>query len=155
VEHEASLPIPAISSISDQVHRQVGDRRVIGVLTAVFGGLALLLAASGLYALLSFLVARRTREFGIRMALGATTGDVAGMVLVHGLRLAAMGLAIGIGGALLLTRLMTKMLFDVKPADPMVFAAVAVALAMVAAAASLAPTLRVTRIRPASALRYE
>ena len=100
-------------------------------------------------------VSQRTREFGIRMALGASAGDVVAMVMRYGVRLAAIGLAIGIAGALALTRLMTTLLFDVKPGDPVVFTAVAVALMMVAVAASLAPSRRVIRIRPASALRYE
>jgi putative ABC transport system permease protein len=89
------------------------------------------------------------------MALGAGTRDVVAMVIRFGVRLAAIGLAIGIAGALALTRLMTTLLFDVKPAEPLVFTAVAAALMAVALAASLTPSLRVTRIRPANALRYE
>jgi ABC-type antimicrobial peptide transport system permease subunit len=100
-------------------------------------------------------VAQRTREFGIRMALGASAGDVVGMVMRHGVRLAAIGLGIGVAGALAITRLMTTMLYSVRPTDPLVFGSVAAALMAVAVAASVVPSLRIARIRPANALRYE
>ena len=105
--------------------------------------------------MLAYTVAQRTREFGIRMALGASTGDVVGMVMRHGVRLAAIGLGIGVAGALAVTQLMTTMLFGVRPTDPLVFGSVAVSLMVVAVVASVVPSLRITRIRPANALRYE
>ncbi|MEI9972095.1 MAG: FtsX-like permease family protein [Ignavibacteriota bacterium] len=98
---------------------------------------------------------QRTREFGIRIALGAGSGSVVGMVMGQGMRLAAAGLAIGAAGAILLTRLMAKMLYEVKPTDPAVFLIVAGALMAVAMAASLVPSMRVARIKPAAALRME
>jgi ABC-type antimicrobial peptide transport system permease subunit len=100
-------------------------------------------------------VSQRTREFGIRIALGARAATVVGMVLGQGMRLAAIGLALGVAGAVLLTRLMAKMLYEVRPTDPAVFAIVAGVLMAVAMAAALVPSLRVARIKPATALRVE
>ena len=149
------LPIPAISSISDQVHRQVGDRRVIGVLTAVFGGLALLLAASGLYALLSFLVARRTREFGIRMALGATAENVLKGVFASGFKLVAAGAVLGAVLAWWGAQFLESQLYGVGTGDLLTAAVAIAALAAVAALACWLPAHRATRIDPAVALRDE
>jgi predicted permease len=142
-------------SMPERLARSVRDRRASMVICLAFAVLALVLSAIGIYGVLAYTVTQRTREFGIRMALGARAGDIVGMVLKHGVRLAAIGLGLGLAGAFALTRLMSGMLFDVKPADPMVFGAVAAALMAVAGLASLLPSLRVTRIRPASALRYE
>jgi ABC-type antimicrobial peptide transport system permease subunit len=125
------------------------------VICLIFALLALTLSAIGIYGVLAYTVAQRTREFGIRMALGASAGDVVGMVMRHGVRLAVIGLGIGVAGALAITRLMTTMLYSVRPTDPLVFGSVAVALMAVAVAASVVPSLRITRIRPANALRYE
>jgi ABC-type antimicrobial peptide transport system permease subunit len=125
------------------------------ILCLIFGGIALLLASVGIYGVLAYSVTQRTREFGIRMALGAEGRDVMRMVVAQGLKLAAWGLAIGAGGALALTRLMTVMLYDVKPADPGVFVAIAFVLGGVSAIAALIPSLRAVRIRPGVALRYE
>jgi ABC-type antimicrobial peptide transport system permease subunit len=117
--------------------------------------MALLLAAVGIYGVLAYSVSQRTREFGIRVALGAGARELVGMVVGQGLRMAALGLAVGAAGALALTRMMTAMLFDVRPTDPMAFVVVALALAAVACIASLIPSARAVRIPPASALRYE
>ena len=125
------------------------------VICAAFAVLALVLSAIGIYGVLAYTVAQRTREFGIRTALGATAGTVVGMVMGQGIRLAATGLVLGAGGALLLTRLMTKMLYEVKPADPTVFGIVGASLMAVAFLAALVPSLRVARIKPATALRVE
>ena len=125
------------------------------ILCLVFGSLALTLAAVGLYGVLAYTVTQRTREFGIRVALGAGVRDVMRMVLGNGLKLAGIGLAIGIAGSLALTRLMTTLLYDVRPTDPVVFLIAAVILALVALIASLVPSLRAVRIKPAIALRYE
>jgi len=149
------LPIPAVSSISDQIQRQVGARRVVGVLTAVFGGLALLLAASGLYALLSFLVARRTREFGIRMALGATAESVLKGVFASGFKLVATGALCGAMLAWWGGRFLESQLYGVSGGDPVTLALAVSALAAVAAIASWLPAHRATRIDPAVALRDE
>ena len=111
------------------------------VICLVFAVLALALSAIGIYGVLAYTVTQRTREFGIRMALGASAGDVVGMVMRHGVRLAAIGLAIGVAGALAITRLMTTMLYGVRPTDPLVFGSVAVALMAVAVAASVIPSV--------------
>jgi len=125
------------------------------VLCLIFAGLALLLAAIGLYGVLAYAVTQRTREFGIRMALGAESNDVLGMVLWQGVRLSGIGLVFGAAGAWSLTRVMTSLLYEVKPTDPSVFLLVFVLLAGVALAASAAPSFRATRISPVVALRYE
>ena len=125
------------------------------ILCLIFGALALALSAIGIYGVLAYTVTQRTREFGIRVALGAGVRDVLAMVLGTGLKLAGIGLAIGIAGALALTRLMTSLLYGVKPTDPVVFVLVAAALTIVALIASLIPSLRAVRIRPSVALRYE
>src|SRR5581483_11471877 len=114
-----------------------------------------ILSAIGIYGVLAYAVSQRTREFGIRAALGATAGNVMKMVMGQGMRLAAIGLVLGAAGAFALTRLMAKLLYNVKPTDPLVFGGVAAALLLVALLASLVPSVRVARIRPAVALRIE
>jgi predicted permease len=152
---DPELPLFDVKTMPERVSASVGSRRAAMILFLVFAGLALALSAIGIYGVLAYTVTQRTREFGIRVALGAGVRDVIGMVLGKGLQLAAIGLAIGIAGALALTRLMTTLLYNVKPADPIVFVTVAAALAVVALIASLIPSLRAVRIRPAVALRYE
>jgi ABC-type antimicrobial peptide transport system permease subunit len=152
---DAEVALFDVKSMQERVAASVRDRRAAMALCVGFALLALALSAIGIYGVLAYTVTLRTREFGIRMALGAGAGDVVGMVMGHGVRLAAIGLALGVAGAFALTRMMSTLLFDVKPTDPMVFAGVAAALMAVALAASAVPSLRVTRIRPASALRYE
>lgn len=142
-------------TMSERVSASLVNRRAPMVLCLVFGGLALLLSAIGVYGVLAYSVTQRTREFGIRMALGAEMRDVLGMVLWQGLRLTGMGLAIGAVVAFLLTRFIASMLYDVKPVDPTVFLLGAAVLGVVAAVASLVPSLRAVRIRPAVALRWE
>jgi len=152
---DPELALFDVKSMPDRVAASLRDRKAAMVLCLAFATLALALSAIGIYGVLAYTVTQRTREFGIRLALGAGARDVVGMVMGHGLRLAAIGLALGVGAAFALTRLMTTLLFEVKPADPLVFAGVGAALMAVALAASLAPSLRVTRIRPANALRWE
>jgi ABC-type antimicrobial peptide transport system permease subunit len=131
------------------------ERRAAMVIGLVFAGLALTLSAIGIYGVLAYTVTQRTREFGIRLALGVAEGDVVGMVIFQGVKLAAIGLALGVAGAFALTRLMAGLLFGVKPTDPGVFALVAGALMVVGFVASLIPSLRGSRLRPSMALRYE
>jgi ABC-type antimicrobial peptide transport system permease subunit len=109
----------------------------------------------GIYGILAFLVARRTHEIGIRMAIGAERGQVVGMVLRQGLVLTAFGLVAGFGSAILLTRLMTSVLYEVTPADPWTYLGVGTTLVGVAVAASLVPALRAARVNPLVALRAE
>jgi predicted permease len=152
---DPELALFDVKAMPERLSASMVNRRAAVWICLVFAGLAMTLSAIGIYGVLAYTVTQRTREFGIRLALGAQGRDVVGMVLGHGLKLAALGLAIGIGGAAALTRLMTTMLFEVKPTEPGVFIAVAVALMGVAAVASLIPSMRAIRIRPASALRYE
>jgi ABC-type antimicrobial peptide transport system permease subunit len=149
------LPLFDVKTMPERVTRSVRDRRATMVICLVFALLALALSAIGIYGVLAYTVTQRTREFGIRMALGASAGDVVGMVIRHGVRLAAIGLGLGVAGALAVTRLMTTLLYGVGPTDPLVFGGVAVALMAVALAASVVPSVRISRIRPANALRYE
>ena len=125
------------------------------ILLAVFAGLALVLAIVGIYAVMYSTVAQRTNEIGIRIALGAGRSDVLRMILGHGARLAILGLAMGLAGAWAATRLLKSMLFNVTPTDPWTFSAVAVALFVVAMAASLLPARRAMKVDPIVALREE
>jgi putative ABC transport system permease protein len=122
---------------------------------ALFAGLALLLTAIGLYGVMAYSVIQRTQEIGIRIALGAQTGNVLKMVLRQGLKLTALGLALGLAAAYALTRYMQSMLFGVKPADPVTFAAIALLVIVVAIAACWIPARRATKVDPIVALRSE
>jgi ABC-type antimicrobial peptide transport system permease subunit len=110
---------------------------------------------AGVYGLIAYLVGQRSGEIGLRMALGATSGDVLWLVLREGLALTGVGLAIGLGGAFAATHLLTSMLFEVKPSDPMILASVAVLLTVVSLSASYIPARRATKIDPLVALRQE
>jgi putative ABC transport system permease protein len=150
---DADAPVSEIRSMDDVVSNATAERRFTMLLLASFALVALVLAAVGIYGVISYAVAQRTQEIGIRMALGAARGTVLQMVVGQALALAAAGVAAGGAGAWLLTRLMQKLLFGVEPSDPLTFAAVAGVLTVVAAAAALVPALRATRIDPAIALR--
>jgi predicted permease len=150
-----NLPLFHVTTESEQIDRLLFQERLVARLSAFFGMLALVLACIGLYGLLSYEVARRTRELGIRMALGAQVGDVLRLVVKQGLALALVGAAVGVGVALGVTRYLTSMLYDVRANDPVTIAAVAVLLALVALAACYIPARRATRVDPIIALRYE
>jgi len=125
------------------------------LLMNIFGGSALLLAGVGIYGLMAYSVQQRTQEIGIRMALGARPDALRNMVLRQGMRLAVIGVAIGIGAALGLAHLVASLLFGVQPRDPLVFVAVPVLLSAVALLACYLPARRATRINPLEALRWE
>jgi putative ABC transport system permease protein len=125
------------------------------LLVLLFAASALLLASLGIYGVVSYTVAQRTNEIGIRVALGAHTAAVYRMVLRQGLTPVVLGLVAGVAGALALGRLLTSLLFEVSPADPLTIGAVIAALASVAAFACTVPALRAARVDPMSALRYE
>ncbi len=150
---DPDVPVSEIRSMDDVVSNSTAERRFTMLLLVSFAAVALVLAGVGIYGVISYAVAQRTQEIGIRMALGAARATVLRMVVAQALGLAAAGVAAGAAGAWLLTRLMQNLLFGVEPSDPLTFAAVAAVLTLVAAAAALVPALRATRIDPATALR--
>jgi predicted permease len=152
---DPEMPLADAKTMPERLSGSLRTRRAAMTLCLIFAGLALLLAAVGIYGVLAYSVSQRTREFGIRVALGAGSRGLVAMALKQGLRMAGLGLAVGAAGAFAATRMMTALLFDVRPADPGVFLMVAVALAAVASLASLIPSARAVRIPPATALRYE
>ncbi|HEV2488227.1 MAG TPA: ABC transporter permease [Candidatus Acidoferrales bacterium] len=148
-------PIFAIVTMNQLLSDSVATRRITLVLLGAFSALALVLAAIGIYGVISYSVAQRTHEFGIRMALGAQHRDVLRMVLGQGGRIAFSGIAIGLGAALALTRLMSSLLFSVSAFDPLTFVGVAILLVIVALLACYIPARRAMRVDPMVALRYE
>jgi predicted permease len=145
----------AAFTLDDVVSEAVARPRLLTVLLGLFGGMGLILGALGIYGVLAYLVSQRTREIGVRIALGAQRQHVLSMVVSSGLRLAGLGVAIGFVGALVLTRLMQGVLYGVTPYDPLTFAVVAIGLVAVAAFASWLPALRATRVDPLEAIRAE
>jgi putative ABC transport system permease protein len=155
--HEAdpSLPIIRLRNMEDVFRDSVRRPRMLMQLLAGFAGLALLLAAIGTYGVLSYMVTQHRREIGIRMALGAERARVLRTVMGHGLKLTGVGLVAGLAAALVLTRLMETLLFDVRPNDPATLAGVAALITVVAAVASLLPAFRATRVDPIVVLKDE
>jgi putative ABC transport system permease protein len=151
----SNLPYPELKTMEDVLRPQLQPRRLGAAMFGVFGLLALVLAAVGLYGVVSYAVAQRTHEVGIRMALGAQSRHVVRLVVRQGAVLTLLGLAIGIAGALGAARLITHLLFGVSATDPVTFAGVCVVLAAVAALASYLPARRATRVDPIIALRAE
>jgi predicted permease len=152
---EPQQTITSAFTLDQAVGEAVSRPRLLTVLLGLFGAMGLVLGALGIYGVLAYLVTQRTREIGVRLALGAQRRDVLGMVVGSGLRLALVGVAIGLVGAFALTRLMLGVLYGVTASDPLTFGAVAVALIAVAAVASWLPAVRATRVDPLVALRAE
>jgi putative ABC transport system permease protein len=152
---DPDLPLLEPQALSTRIAETIADRKLALVLLAGFAALALVLASLGVYSVMAHLVAFRTSEIGIRMALGASPGMVLRMVLGQGRRLTLLGIALGIAGAFFVSRLMQQALFEVNPADPVIYLAVAVMLLLVAEFASWLPARRATRIDPVIALRGE
>jgi len=144
-----------VRTMQDVVAESIAQRRIIVMVFAIFGVLALLLAAIGLYGVLAYTVSLRTREIGVRMALGAQRADVLRLVVKGGMMLCLIGVAIGIAGAFALTRLLTTLLFGVTPTDAATFAGGSLALIVVAMLACYIPARRATKVDPLVALRYE
>ncbi len=152
---DKNTPIYHVETLDQFFAQSVEVPRFITALLGGFAGLALVLACLGIYGVISYTVAQRTREIGIRLAVGAHSGDVLWMVIREGLRPALAGIVIGILGALRLTRLLSSLLFGIRSADPVTFAAVAVILTGVALLACYIPARRATKVEPMVALRYE
>ncbi len=147
--------VSRLRPISELVTDAVARYRFSMLLLTVFGGLALCLAAVGVYGVMAYTVSQRTRELGIRLALGARAASVRHLVLRRGLGMAALGIGLGLAGALALTRLLASQLFGVSPTDPAIIAVAAATLAAVSAAACLVPAVRATKVDPVVALRSE
>jgi putative ABC transport system permease protein len=154
-ETDPAQPISRITPMDQYLSDAVGTPRLSAILLAAFGTTALLLAAVGIYGVISFSVTRRTREIGLRIALGAAGRDVVRMVVSQAVVLASMGVAVGIGAALALTRIMQRMLFGVTATEPLAYIAAAALLIAIAALAAYIPARRAGRISPSVALRYE
>jgi len=150
-----ALPLLHIKTLDEYVSDSIVATRFEAVLLGIFGGLAFLLTAVGLYGVISYTVVQRTRELGIRIALGAQRGTILGMVVKNGTLLACAGALIGLAAAFLLTRLMASLLFGVGPTDPLTFLSVPLALVTVAMLASYVPARRAAQTDPIVALRYE
>jgi putative ABC transport system permease protein len=152
-ELDQNAPVSEIRPMEEVMAVSTAQRRLTMILLTIFAGVALALAAVGIYGVINYSVTQRTQEIGIRMALGAARGAVLRLVVGQAMALAVAGIAAGAAGAWLLTRLMRNLLFGVEPSDPLTFAAVAVVLAVIALAAAALPALRATKVDPAVALR--
>jgi putative ABC transport system permease protein len=148
-------PIDRIVTLESLLEKSVAPPRFYTYVLVAFAFLATILAVIGTHGVIAYSVSRRTHEIGVRMALGAGRGDVMGMILREGLLLAFIGIAIGVAGALALTRFLRSLLFEIKPTDPATFVGVAILLALVALAACYIPARRAMKVDPMVALRYE
>src|SRR2546430_1279265 len=148
-------PVADIDTMDHIVSEAIARQRFSMLLLGIFAALALLLAAVGIYGVMSYSVAQRTHEIGIRMALGAQRSDVLKMTIKQGLKLVTFGLVIGLGSAFILTRVMASLLFGVSATDPLTFVTISLMLMGVALLASYIPALRATKVEPIIALRYE
>jgi ABC-type antimicrobial peptide transport system permease subunit len=149
------IPVTNMQTQADTIERQLFQERLIARLASLFGVVALLLAAIGLYGLMAHEVTRGTREIGIRVALGAPTGQVLARVVWQGVMLAAAGLVLGVAGSLAVTRLLGSVLFEIKPGDPITLIGVSLLLMLVATAACYIPARRASHVNPLVALRHE
>ena len=154
-QRDSNLPMRNIATQTEQIERRLAQERIVAQLSSFFAVLALLLACIGLYGLLSYEVSRRTREIGIRMALGARRTDLMRMVMWQGITLSCVGTIVGLAAALGMGKLLKSLLYDVKPLDPITLAAVSVLLVGVALCAAFVPARRATAVNPVIALRYE
>jgi putative ABC transport system permease protein len=144
-----------VLTMGEVMANSVSQQRLNMLLLGAFGILALLLAAIGIYSVLSYSVRRRVQEIGIRLALGARLADVLRMVVIEGMKPVVFGVVVGIAGAFALGRVLASLIFSVKPTDPFTFLAAAALLALISLFACMVPAYRATRVDPISALRYE
>ncbi len=154
-EVDREMPLRDVLAMDDLVANSTSQQRFNMLLLAAFAGLALLLAAVGIYSVLSYSVRRRVPEIGIRLALGARLSDVLGMVVIEGMKPTLLGVAVGAVGALALGHVVSSLIYGVKPTDPVTFLVVAFLLAAIALFASLIPAYRAAKVDPMVALRYE
>src|SRR5579863_10469823 len=154
-EVDPNRPVAEMRTVEQNLDRQVQYIHLYVLLLGIFGAVAAVLAAIGIYGVMAYSVAERTREIGIRMALGAGANHIFRLMVLHALILLAAGLTLGLAGSLALTRYLTSALYEVKATDPSTFAAVSLLLAVVAVAACLIPTRRAVSVNPTVALRYE
>jgi putative ABC transport system permease protein len=154
-EVDRGLPVYNIKTVNDVISDSVAPRRLNMLLLGIFAGLALVLAAVGIYGVISYSVSQRTREIGIRMALGASHSSVLKLVVGEGMILALIGVGIGVLASFFLTRLMSTLLFGVGTTDPITFIAISLLLTGVSIVATLIPARRAIRVDPMVALRYE
>jgi putative ABC transport system permease protein len=154
-EVDPEIPVREISTMDDLVTNSMSQQRFNMLLLGAFAGLALLLAAIGIYSVLSYSVKRRVQEIGIRLALGARIGQVLRMVIIEGMKPTLLGVVIGTVGALAMGHVLSSLIYGVKPTDPFTFLVVAVLLAAIALLASIIPAYRAARVDPMVALRYE
>ena len=152
---DPAIPVYNVATLSERMRKDSAETRSYGLLLALFAALALMLAAVGIYGVISYWVTQRTREMGIRLSFGARPRDLHRLVIGEGIRLALTGIAVGALGAALVTRAMTSLLYGVKPFDPVLFATLAVGLTGVVILACYIPARRATRVDPIVALRYE
>jgi predicted permease len=152
---DPDMPVFRVASMNEVVDDTLVNRRFVMLILGLFAGIALVLAGVGLFGVLSYAVTQRTREIGVRMALGARAADVLGMVVRQGMQLTAIGLAVGVAAALAATRALSSLLFGIGAADPMTYAVLATALAAVALLACWLPARRAARVDPMVALRSE
>ncbi len=152
---DPNLPVAYVRTMDDVIHRAQARPRFLTTLLSLFAGTAVILAAIGVYGVISYAVSRRTAEIGVRMAMGASTGSVLGMVLAQGVRLALAGLTLGLLGGLVFTRWIRGLLFGVGTLEPATFVVAGLVMLAVVMAACIAPARRATRIDPVVALRYE
>jgi len=152
---DAALPVRNLRPMAEVLSRSIAQERFNVSLLSLFATIGLILAAIGIYGVMSYAVTQRTHEFGLRIALGAQMKDVLRLVIGNGMTLALIGVAIGLAGAFALTRLMTSLLFGVTPIDAVAFATVSILLLTVALVACYIPARRAMRVNPLIALRYE
>jgi putative ABC transport system permease protein len=154
-EIDPDQPVMNVMTMDELLAESIGDWRFFMRILGLFAGLAVMLAVVGIYGVMSYSVNERTHEIGVRMALGAQRANVLGLVTKLGLKLTGIGVGIGILLALGLTRLMSTILYGVKPSDPITYAAVALGLGCVAMLACFIPARRASKVDPMVALRYE
>jgi putative ABC transport system permease protein len=152
---DQELPVYSVKTMAEYISATVAAPRFNATLLVIFAAVALVLTIVGLYGVMSYSVAQRTNEIGIRMALGAQTGDVLRLIVSQGFKLVLLGLGLGLAGAFALMSVISSLLFGVTWKDPLTFVIVAVLLALVALLACYIPARRATRLDPLNALRYE